>query len=106
MQRAKELIFSGRRIPAEEAYRLGMCSHLAPLEELDAAAVRLAESMLGSSPTAIQRAKVAITQGSRVSLDQGLAIEAEAWLANLASPNRVEGLSAFLEKRKPEFKVD
>ena len=106
VQRAKELIYSGRRIPADEALRIGLATQVVPADELDAAAVRMAESFIANSPTAIERVKHAITQGTRVSLDQGLVIEAEAWLANLASPNRVEGLSAFLEKRKPEFKVD
>ena len=106
VQRAKELIYSGRRIPAEEAYRLGLCSVVAPADELDAAAVRMAESFIANSPTAIERVKHAITQGSKVSLDQGLVIEAEAWTTNLSSPNRREGLAAFLEKRKPEFTVD
>lgn len=106
VQRAKELIYTGRRIPAEEAFRIGLCSQLVPDAELEAAAVKLAESILAVSPTAVQRSKQAITQGTRVSLDQGLVIEAEAWLANLASPNRREGLSAFLEKRKPDFSVD
>jgi enoyl-CoA hydratase len=104
--RAKELIFSGRRIPAEEAYRIGLATALCPAEELDAAAVCMAESFLANSPTAIERVKHAITQGLRVPLDQGLVIEAEAWTTNLSSPNRTEGLSAFLEKRKPEFRVD
>jgi enoyl-CoA hydratase len=106
IQRAKELIYSGRRIPADEALRIGLATQVVPADDLDAAAVRMAESFIANSPTAIERVKHAITQGTRVSLDQGLVIEAEAWLANLASPNRVEGLSAFLEKRKPEFKVD
>lgn len=106
VQRAKELIYTGRRIPSEEAFRIGLCSQRVPDAELESAAVALAEAILSSSPTAVERSKQAITQGSRVSLDQGLVIEAEAWLANLASPNRREGLSAFLEKRKPEFTVD
>lgn len=106
IQRAKELIFSGRRIPADEALRIGLAVSVVPHDELDAAAVAMAESFLANSPTAIRRVKVAVNQGTRVSLDQGLAIEAEAWIANLGSPNRVEGLSAFLEKRKPEFRVD
>ena len=106
VQRAKELIYTGRRIPSEEALRIGLCSQRVPDAELEAECLRLAEDVLESSPTAVTQAKRAITQGSRASLDQGLVIEAEAWLANLASPNRVEGLSAFLEKRKPEFRVD
>lgn len=106
VQRAKELIYTGRRIPAEEALRIGLATRLVPDAELEAECVRLAGEILANSPTAVTQAKRAITQGSRASLDQGLVIEAEAWLANLASPNRVEGLSAFLEKRKPEFRVD
>jgi len=51
----------------------------------------------------VSHAKHALVHGSRASLDQGLVLEAEAWLANLSSPNRVEGLSAFIEKREPRF---
>src|SRR5207248_3232996 len=101
LHRAKELVYTGRRFPAEEGYRLGFVNRVVADGELEEAVQALAGEVLAASPSAVQRAKVALTQGSRVSLDQGLAIEAEAWLANLGSPNRREGLSAFLEKRKP-----
>jgi len=106
LHRAKELVYTGRRFPAEEGYRLGFVNRVVPVADLEPASLELAGEILAASPTAVQRAKVALTQGSRVPLDQGLAIEAEAWLANLSSPNRVEGLSAFLEKRPPTFRVD
>ncbi len=101
--RAKDLILTGRRITAEEAYAMGLVNRLCQPEELDQEALNLAKAILANAPMAVRRAKRAITEGARVPLDQGLVIEAEAWVANLASPDRVEGLSAFLEKRKPHF---
>jgi enoyl-CoA hydratase len=102
-QRARELVFTGRRLDAREAYEFGFLNAVVPPEELEQAALDLAGRVLASSPTAVSHAKRAVVQGSRVSLDQGLVIEAETWAANMASPNRVEGLSAFLEKREPRF---
>jgi enoyl-CoA hydratase len=105
-QRARELVYTGRRIDAQEAYTYGFVNRLVASEELEAAALALAAEITSSSPTAVSQSKRALVHGARVSLDQGLVIEAEAWLANLASPNRVEGLSAFLEKREPRFTTD
>jgi enoyl-CoA hydratase/carnithine racemase len=105
-QRAKELIYTGKRIDAAEAAAIGLVNRVVPGEELEEASLALASEILESSPTAVRHAKRALVQGARVSLDQGLVIEAETWLANLASPNRVEGLSAFLEKRPPKYASD
>lgn len=105
-QRARELVYTGRRLTAAEAWDFGFLNRLVPADSLEAAAVELAGEIVESSPTAVAQAKRALVHGARVSLDQGLVIEAEAWLANLASPNRVEGLSAFLEKRSPNFTAD
>jgi enoyl-CoA hydratase/carnithine racemase len=105
-QRARELVYTGRRITAAEAYEYGFVNRVVSAEELEPAALELAAEVIESSPTAVSQSKRALVHGSRVSLDQGLVIEAEAWLANLSSPNRVEGLSAFLEKREPRFTTD
>jgi enoyl-CoA hydratase/carnithine racemase len=105
-QRARELVYTGRRITAAEAYEYGFVNRVVSAAELEPAALELAAEVIGSSPTAVSQSKRALVHGSRVSLDQGLVIEAEAWLANLSSPNRVEGLSAFLEKREPRFTTD
>jgi enoyl-CoA hydratase len=102
-QRARELVFTGRRLDASEAYEFGFVNSVVAPEALEQEALELAGRVLASSPTAVSHAKRAMVQGARVSLDQGLVIEAETWLANLASPNRVEGLTAFLEKRPPRF---
>ncbi len=101
--RAKDIIFTARRVGADEAYAMGLVDRLCEPEELDQNTLELAKAILANAPMAVRRAKRAITEGLRVSLDQGLVIEAEAWVANLASPDRVEGLTAFLEKRQPRF---
>ena len=102
-QRARELVYTGRRVDAREAHTYGFVNRVTPQDELEAAAVELAGEITRNSPTAVSHAKHALVHGSRASLDQGLVLEAEAWLANLSSPNRVEGLSAFIEKREPRF---
>jgi enoyl-CoA hydratase/carnithine racemase len=105
-QRARELVYTGRRIDATEAYDYGFVNRVVPASELELAVVELATAVTRSSPAAVSQSKRALVHGSRASLDQGLVIEAEAWLANLSSPNRVEGLSAFLEKREPHFTTE
>ena len=100
---AKELIFTGRRIGAEEAQRIGLANRVVPQAELLTAARELAEQIARNSPISVRQAKRAINEGLEVSMDQGLVIEAEAWLVNLASADRIEGLTAFLEKRSPKF---
>ena len=105
-QRARELVYTGRRITAAEAASYGFVNDVVPADKLEPAALALASEVVKSSPTAVSQSKRALVHGARVSLDQGLVIEAEAWLANLSSPNRVEGLSAFLEKREPRFTND
>ena len=57
-----------------------------------------------NSPIAVLQSKKSINEGLNMSLDQGLKYEADAWLVNYATEDRNEGLSAFLEKRKPQFK--
>jgi enoyl-CoA hydratase len=96
-------VFTGRRLDALEAHTFGFVNAVVPLEALERETLDLAARILANSPTAVSYAKRALIHGPRVSLDQGLVIEAETWLANLASPNRVEGLTAFLEKRSPNF---
>jgi enoyl-CoA hydratase/carnithine racemase len=102
---AKELIFTGDRISAEEAKQLGIVNKVVKHEELIEHCHRLSEKILANSPIAVMQAKKAINQGSEISLDQGLALEAEAWLVNFSTEDRVEGLTAFLEKRKPMYKA-
>ncbi|MFE4523756.1 enoyl-CoA hydratase/isomerase family protein [Cytobacillus firmus] len=100
---AKELVFTGKRISVKEAKELGIVNQVVPHEELLDYCLTLAESILANSPIAVLQAKKAINQGSEISLDNALSLEAEAWLVNFSTDDRVEGLSAFLEKRKANY---
>jgi enoyl-CoA hydratase/carnithine racemase len=102
-QRARELVYTGRRIGAAEAYSLGIVTVLAGEDDVEEQTLDLARSVLRSSPTAVSQSKRALNVGGTLTLDAGLVVEAAAWLKNLESVNRVEGLSAFLEKREPRF---
>ena len=101
--RAKELLLTGRRIRAEEAYEIGLVNRLCDPEELDEAALALAREVLANGPGAVERTKRAVTEGMRAPLDQGLVIEAEMFVGNLGSAERDEGMRAFVEKRKPQW---
>lgn len=99
--RARELILTGRTMSAEEALRLGVVSRVVPADQLLPACRELAREIRGASPTAVRAAKRALLEGADLVLDAALAREAEAWLLNFASRNRVEGLMAFVERRSP-----
>ncbi|WP_041089728.1 enoyl-CoA hydratase/isomerase family protein [Jeotgalibacillus soli] len=99
----KELVFTGNRLTAEEAKELGIVNKVVKHDELMFHCHQMAEKILTNSRIAVMQAKTAINQGSEISLTQGLALEAEAWLVNFSSEDRVEGLTAFLEKRSPQY---
>ena len=100
---AKELIFTARRVAADEALRLGLVNRVVPASDLMTAARDVARQVLHNSPIAVRQAKRAIDQGTQMSIDQGLAIEAEAWMVLFATHDRLEGTTAFVEKRAPRF---
>lgn len=101
---AKDLVFTGRRVGADEALRMGLVNRVVPAERLMDACVDLAAGLLENSPLAIRQAKRAIDGGADRGLDLGLDVEAEAWLVSFAAPDRVEGLRAFVDKRRPVFR--
>jgi enoyl-CoA hydratase/carnithine racemase len=102
--KAKELIFTGRRVDSQEAAAIGLvnkaCSHESLMEECRAMAAMICET----GPIAIQQAKYAINYGLETDLHTGLAIESNAYWITVPTEDRLEGLSAFREKRKPVYK--
>jgi enoyl-CoA hydratase/carnithine racemase len=101
---AKELILTGRRIPAARAAELGVVTRVVAPAELAAAAERLAAEIAECAPLAVAAAKRAIDDGAPLALDDALALERARYESVLTSEDRNEGLAAFLDRRRPLFK--
>jgi len=102
--RAKDLILTGRRLNAAEAFSLGVVNRLAPEGHLLDTAYSLAESIVENAPVAVATAKHAIDEGVSLELDEALALELRHYEKVLTTEDRLEGLKAFAEKRKPVYK--
>jgi methylglutaconyl-CoA hydratase len=102
--RAKELIFTARRIDAQEALQIGLVEFIAPVDTLKDQAIQLAGQMVRNAPIAIAQAKLAIDRGIEVDIRSGLAVEQRAYEVTIPTRDRLEGLLAFKEKRHPVFK--
>lgn len=102
--KAKELIFTGRRVDAQEALRIGLVNHVHPSDRLMGACRAMAAQICEAGPIAVQQAKYAINRGLEADLNTGLAIESNAYWICIPTEDRLEGLAAFREKRKPIFK--
>lgn len=104
--RAKELLFSGDIIDADEAHRIGLVNRVADDDALAGQAFTWAGKLAEMPQFALRLTKNAVNDGADLALDSGLAIEARCFEMVFSSRDREEGLSAFLEKRKPTFPGD
>jgi enoyl-CoA hydratase/carnithine racemase len=102
--KAKELIFTGRRVNAEEALQIGLVNAICEKDELIPEAMKMAAMICETGPIAIEQAKYAINYGLETDLHTGLAIESNAYWVTIPTEDRLEGLAAFREKRKPVYK--
>ncbi len=102
--RAKELIFTARRIGAEEAHRLGLVDRSVPAGQALASALELAREILPNGPIALCMAKQAVTRGLSLDLDSALAFEQACYAQVIPTQDRLEGLAAFREKRTPKYR--
>ena len=102
--RAKNMIFRGKGIDAEEAAAMGLVSEVVPRDRLEATTMEVAREICDSSPIAVREAKRAIEATFGHSLEEGVAIEHEAWRRIIETEDRAEGIAAFNAKRKPEWK--
>jgi len=102
--KAKELIFTGRRVDANEALAIGLVNKVVPSPKLIDESLQMAAMICEGGPVAITQAKYAINHGLEVDLHSGLAIESNAYWVTIPTEDRREALAAFKEKRKPSFK--
>jgi enoyl-CoA hydratase/carnithine racemase len=101
--RAKELIFLGKRIDAPYAQQLGLVAEVCKREDLEETTKRFAEDIARSSPVAVRAAKRSIDATIGLSIEDGIEVENDAWKDVIASADRLEGITAFTEKRDPEW---
>lgn len=101
--KAKELIYSAKRLTAEEAGAIGILEYVVPREKLLDKALEIATSIAKNAPLALIQAKTAINNGLEVDLNTGLKIEELAYNELLPTEDRLEGLRAFAEKRAPQY---
>ncbi|KAI8560903.1 hypothetical protein RHMOL_Rhmol04G0292000 [Rhododendron molle] len=100
---AKELIFTGRKICGRDAVSMGLANYCVPSGEAHLKALEIAQSINQKGPLAIRLAKRAINEGFEVGLASALALEEECYEQLLNTKDRLEGLAAFAEKRKPKY---
>lgn len=100
MGRAKEIIYSTKNIKADEAYRIGLANHVYPAEELMAEAKKLASRIARNAPIAVRQCKKAINEGYQTDIDSAVALEEKYFGDCFETHDQVEGMTAFLEKRK------
>ncbi|WHY16260.1 enoyl-CoA hydratase [Peribacillus frigoritolerans] len=104
MPTAKELIYTARRLDAKTAHALKIISHVYSPQHLLEEAKKLAKEIAVNAPLALRAAKAAINQGAETDLKTGLQIENDCYQTTLKTLDRLEGLSAFKEKRKPVYR--
>ena len=102
--KAKELIFTGKRISAEEAKEIGLVNEVVPTGESMKAGLEWAGQIAANGPIAVKAAKKAITRGLDTHLAHGIEIENECYQLTIPTEDRLEGLRAFQEKRKPVYR--
>lgn len=100
---AADLLLTGRKVEIDEAARLHLIDRRAPAGEAVTVAIALAEQIAGNSPVAVANAKGALKDGADLDLAEALDVEDRAWRATIVSPDRAEGVAAFVQKRPARF---
>ena len=103
ISKAKELIFTARRIDAIEALQIGLVNQIAKPEDLETMSLTIARKIAANAPIAVMEAKKAIDRGMETDLVHGLQIEEMCYQVTIPTKDRLEGLKAFKEKRKPVY---
>lgn len=102
---ALEMLFTAKRIDADEAYRIGLVNKVVPLPELMPTARQLAQDICQNGPLAIWAIKEAALRGLEMHLQDGLSLESKLLKSLEWTEDSKEGVMSFLQKRKPEWKA-
>lgn len=102
--KAKELIFTAKTITAQQAYEMGILNEVCEPEELDARAKALAEAILANSCSGVSLAKEAINNGLQSDIISAMNLEKNLFALCFGTDDQIEGMNAFVEKRKANFK--
>ncbi|MBI4287714.1 MAG: enoyl-CoA hydratase/isomerase family protein [Chloroflexi bacterium] len=100
---AMEMLLTGQRVNAREAWRIGLVNKVVPNDRLLVEAGELAKLLASKAPVATRFAKEAVNKGMNLTLDQGLRLEADMYFLLFSTRDRTEGITAFREKRPPVF---
>lgn len=101
---AMEMVLADRKLSAEEALKYGLVNRVAPIESYMDEAIKLAQKVASMSQIALRMAKDAVNKSFEVSLQEGLEFEKRNFYILFGTEDRTEGMNAFIEKRKPEWK--
>jgi enoyl-CoA hydratase/carnithine racemase len=104
IRKAKEIIFTGERLSAREAERIGLVNWVVPASELEKATDEMAAKLVEKSPVALRIAKMLINRAMQIDLSTASELEIMSAIVNATSEDSQEGMRAFNEKRKPVFK--
>jgi enoyl-CoA hydratase len=102
--RAMELLVTGRQLKAAEALEWGLVNHVYPPDDLMNEALAMARTILEKGPVAVKLAKEAVQRGQDLDLDNACTLESEVFGLCFSTEDQKEGMGAFLEKRRPDFK--
>lgn len=100
--KAKEMLYAGTKVKADEALSLGLVNAVYPAEELMGAAMKLAEKIARNAPIAVRASKKAVNDGLQVNIDEAIVIEEKLFGSCFETEDQKNGMAAFVEKRKPE----
>ncbi|HEX7474566.1 MAG TPA: enoyl-CoA hydratase-related protein [Dehalococcoidales bacterium] len=101
--KALELVLTGEIIDAQTAFEIGLVNKIVPGDKLDIEIQTIAQTLASKAPLAMSYAKEAVNKGLDVTLEQGLRLEADLYFLLHTTADRTEGITAFLQKRKPDY---
>ena len=104
MAKAKEMLFTGDTIDAEEAYRIGLVNKVVPVESLMDKTMKMAAKIAAKPAMALKVTKIVVNNGINMDLESALRFESQSFALLFSTQDQKEGLAAFIEKRKPVFK--